>query len=224
MGGSASSLQHGFGSSRLSAEDVEEFTILTGLAQSTIVEIYLEFSDFADVVKDGDGDEGDEGLSLEAFYKLPFVANMPLKEQLAVLVGYATVDSRLNFRDYVLAVGQFSSAASRDMRISTLFRLYDADADGKISRDDLLFVLSKCVMFEGGGSGHAVDPLMISGGELAAAARRSGRDDKLEAVVDRVFQEASTHPQRLFITKEDFAKVCGQVEGFDFRSSIISVT
>lgn len=198
----------------LSTEQLEELRVLTGLLPSSIIALYLEFTAYADA------DNGTT-LSLSGFYRLPYVRYMPLKEQLAVLYGYDTTDKTLTFYSYLLCTAQFTSAAPRETRLNAMFRLYDADGDGRISKDDMLYVLAKSVSFEGSSHSLMVDPLMVSGGLVANIARRARRETKLHAVVDRVFTEISSHPEKLYISRDDFYSVSRQVEGFDHRCCIL---
>jgi hypothetical protein len=232
MGGGPSSLSAATFGTRLTAEELEELRVLSGLRPPAIVSLYLEYATVADAdlaaARRGEGPPGGppaagaDGLSLAGFYRLRFVAHCPLREQLAVLYGYATTGTVLSFREFLLASATFSPAAPRDARAAALFRLYDADGDGRISRDDLLFVLSKTVSFEAGGSGHVLDPLMMSGGAVAGAARKAPRSTKLTAVADRVLAEASSAPDKSYLTRDDFVRVSRQVDAFDHRSCVVT--
>ena len=202
-----------FGTS-LNSEQLEELRVLTGLLPTSIIYLYIDFITYAD------SDNGTT-LSLNGFYRLPFVHYMPLKEQLAVLYGYDTTEKTLTFFQFILATSQFTSAAPRDIRLNGIFRLYDADGDGRISKDDMLYVLSKSVSFEGSNHTLMVDPLMVSGGLVANIARRAKRETKLHAVVDRVFTEISSHPEKLYISKDDFFNISRQIEGYDHRCCIV---
>jgi Ca2+-binding EF-hand superfamily protein len=194
--------------STLSAEECEELSVLTGLTPSEVVEEHTAFLVHADA---------DRMLRLRGLLTMPWVEHSPVKDRLALSFGLSGGESAISFRQYILSLAKLSPAATEEERVEAAFALYDADGDGRISKDDMLVVLSRSVAFESGGSGHALDPLLFSGGEVAAAARKAGRGPKLHAAVDRAFQECSTHPAKMYISKEDFARVAKQVEGFTHR-------
>ncbi len=198
--------------STLSAEACEELSVLTGLSPAQVVEEHTTFLAHADL---------DGRLRLRGFLHMPWVEHSPVKERLALSFGLTGGDSAVAFRPYLLALARLSPAATEEERAAAAFALYDADGDGRISREDLLVVLSRSASFEAGGSGHALDPLLFSGGEVAAEARKAGRSTKLVAAVDRAFAECSTHPGKLYISKEDFARVARQVEGFQHRMNAL---
>jgi hypothetical protein len=267
-------------------EEIEELRVMTGMDTRTLAELHKDF--LAAAATDSLARAGGKAaaaaasssssssppapaaeplLTLSGFYLIPFVAHCPLREQLAVLYGYVNEDDALPFRRFAIASAPFAPTATRDARVAAMFRLYDADGDGKISRDDLLYVLSMTVAFEGDDAeaeaaaaaaaaaaatagavtpaasssaspgrraapkpsrlleivkGQAdVDPLMLTGGDVASAARRSAREDKLLDTVERTFLEASTHPERSYISLHDFARATRQVEGFTHRGLVV---
>eukprot|EP00727_Mastigamoeba_balamuthi_P008898 m51a1_g4630 hypothetical protein (182) ;mRNA; r:325070-325921 len=73
--------------------------------------------------------------------KVPDFAMNPLRERVAEL--FSSSDGLINFKQFCHALAPFHRDAPVEDKIKLLFRLYDVDGDGKVSREDVLAVLKQ---------------------------------------------------------------------------------
>jgi len=142
MGNSRSSLQ-------LQAEDITTIQDETGFNQNQIERLYSRFSSL---------DKQDKGfLSREDFLRIPELAINPLGDRIVHAFFYESKngdDDKVDFKDFVRVLAHFrpikktvemNKMNSRMEKLHFAFRMYDLDGDDKISKQELLAVLTMMV-------------------------------------------------------------------------------
>eukprot|EP00091_Calanus_sinicus_P022310 TRINITY_DN7003_c0_g1_i1.p1 TRINITY_DN7003_c0_g1~~TRINITY_DN7003_c0_g1_i1.p1 ORF type:complete len:195 (+),score=66.05 TRINITY_DN7003_c0_g1_i1:220-804(+) len=142
MGNSRSSLQ-------LQAEDITTIQDETGFNHNQIERLYSRFSSL---------DKQDKGfLSREDFLRIPELAINPLGDRIVHAFFYESKngdDDKVDFKDFVRVLAHFrpikktaemNKMNSRMEKLHFAFRMYDLDGDDKISKQELLAVLTMMV-------------------------------------------------------------------------------
>merc|ERR1711970_231903 len=141
MGNSRSSLQ-------LQQEEIEEITAETGFTKQQIERLYARFSSL---------DKHSHGyLSREDFLRIPELAINPLGDRIVHAFFYESKnnDEKVDFKDFVRVVAHFrpvkknpskNKLNTRMEKLHFAFRMYDLDGDDKISKEELLAVLTMMV-------------------------------------------------------------------------------
>lgn len=170
------------------AEQLEQLGMLSSYEEGEILKIFKRFRRAT---------EGEEFMTEDQFREMPEIAMNPLIDRLVVMFGFNKPGNEegINFSMFVISLSVFSHRGTRAKKLRAAFDLYDVDGDGKISRDDLMMILSDIVEF----SGEA----------------RDEQEKLLRQVVDLTFEECSARGK--FITFEGFRQVAQQV---DFESKI----
>jgi len=142
MGNYRSSLQ-------LQAEDITAIQEETGFNQNQIERLYSRFSSL---------DKQDKGfLSREDFLRIPELAINPLGDRIVHAFFYESKngdDDKVDFKDFVRVLAHFrpikknadlNKVNTRMEKLHFAFRMYDLDGDDKISKQELLAVLTMMV-------------------------------------------------------------------------------
>merc|ERR1712123_76180 len=141
MGNSRSSLQ-------LQPEEIEAITEETGFTQQQIERLYTRFSSL---------DKQSHGfLSREDFLRIPELAINPLGDRIVHAFFYESKngdDDKVDFKDFVRVLAHFrpikktkeNKVNTRMEKLHFAFRMYDLDGDDKISKQELLAVLTMMV-------------------------------------------------------------------------------
>jgi len=142
MGNTRSSLQ-------LQAEDITAIQEETGFNQNQIERLYSRFSSL---------DKQDKGfLSREDFLRIPELAINPLGDRIVHAFFYESKngdDDKVDFKDFVRVLAHFrpikknadlNKVNTRMEKLHFAFRMYDLDGDDKISKQELLAVLTMMV-------------------------------------------------------------------------------
>merc|ERR1712013_167389 len=178
MGNSRSSLQ-------LQPEEIEAITEETGFTKQQIERLYSRFSSL---------DKQDKGfLSREDFLRIPELAINPPGDRIVHAFFYESKNAdeeKVDFKDFVRVVAHFrpvkknpvkNKLNTRMEKLHFAFRMYDLDGDDKISKEELLAVLTMMV-------GANISP------------------EQLLSIAERTILEADEDKDDL-ISFEEFAKV-----------------
>jgi len=178
MGNSRSSLQ-------LQPEEIEAITEETGFTKQQIERLYARFSSL---------DKQSHGyLTREDFLRIPELAINPLGDRIVHAFFYEsknTDEEKVDFKDFVRVVAHFrpvkknpvkNKLNTRMEKLHFAFRMYDLDGDDKISKEELLAVLTMMV-------GANISP------------------EQLLSIAERTILEADEDKDDL-ISFEEFAKV-----------------
>merc|ERR1712244_86567 len=142
MGNSRSSLQ-------LQPEDIEAIQDETGFNNNQIDRLYSRFSSL---------DKQDKGyLSREDFLRIPELAINPLGDRIVHAFFFESRsgdEAKVDFKDFVRVLAHFrpikknidlNKMNSRMEKLHFAFRMYDLDGDDRISKQELLAVLTMMV-------------------------------------------------------------------------------
>lgn len=120
----------GAGTSSLQVEEIDEICESTNLTQDEVRSLYVRFLRL---------DKQQTGkLTVDALMMIPELAMNPLAPRMTALF------SEVNFRQFaeILCVfGKKNTAGHQRLKREFIFRLYDVDGDGMISKDDLTKIL-----------------------------------------------------------------------------------
>lgn len=154
----------GANTSALLSEEIDEISREENLSQAEVKRLYNRFQKL---------DRKQSGtLDHDSLMMIPELAMNPLHPRLVVLFENA------NFRQFVANVSALSEHASPSAKAEFAFRIYDVDADGYISSDDLNKVFH-----------------MLVGDNMAPEA--------LNSVIEKVMQDADTDGDGQ-ISRDDF--------------------
>mmetsp|Transcript_30397 Transcript_30397/g.87061 ORF Transcript_30397/g.87061 Transcript_30397/m.87061 type:complete len:293 (-) Transcript_30397:57-935(-) len=182
------------GAERLSAEDLEAVCARTGFSPDEALRLHEQFSKIGGGARRVESSEFLEGLPELAG---PLLPRLPAALRLQGSNSQGPKKGRgLDFRTAASAVGVFCERAPSDDKTRLLFRLYDADGDGQISRADLRSLLELIVPMEEDDGAKAQDEhqdasLEASASSLASAASDDAAPD-VEAGGGRSGGEAAT--------------------------------
>lgn len=124
-------LAMGANTSALLSEEIEEISRQANLSQMEVKRLYKRFQKL---------DRTQSGmLDADELLMIPELAMNPLHPRLL------TVFENVNFRQFVNNISAFSPSGPQDKKIDFAFRVYDVDADGFISTNDLESVLRMLV-------------------------------------------------------------------------------
>jgi len=187
MGNYRSSLQ-------LEAENIAQISEQTGFTSNQIQRLYSRFSSL---------DKQQKGfLTREDFLRIPELAINPLGDRIVHAFfrdhdaeekygnGRDSVKEVVNFCDFVHVLAHFrpikknadkNKMNSREEKLRFAFRMYDLDGDDKISKEELLAVLT-----------------MMVGANIS--------EDQLVSIAERTIMEADEDKDNL-ISFEEFSKV-----------------
>jgi len=178
MGNSRSSVQ-------LQAEDLAVVQQETGFTPQQIERLYSRFSSL---------DKTNKGhLSREDFLRIPELAINPLGDRIVHAFFYESKsgeEDKVDFKDFVRVLAHFrpvkknaekNKVNTRMEKLHFAFRMYDLDGDDKISREELLAVLT-----------------MMVGANIC--------QEQLLSIAERTIIEADTDKDHM-ISFEEFAKV-----------------
>jgi len=178
MGNSRSSLQ-------LQAEDITSIQTETGFTPNQIERLYSRFSSL---------DKQSKGyLNREDFLRIPELAINPLGDRIVHAFFHESKngdEDKVDFKDFVRVLAHFrpikknmekNKLNTRMEKLHFAFRMYDLDGDDKISKEELLAVLT-----------------MMVGANISA--------EQLISIAERTILEADEDKDDL-ISFEEFAKV-----------------
>lgn len=161
----------GSASSMLTQYDIEEVQdhVSRKFSQQEIVALYERFCAL---------DRNGKGyIAADEFMAIPEFALIPLANRmLRMLEG-------VNFKDFVAFLSGFSGRASPEDKARLIFRMYDVDGNGKVSRKDIAQVLHD-----------------LSGSFLS--------EEQREQVIRRALEE-SGYAQDCSLSFPDFCKILG---------------
>merc|ERR1711981_71377 len=142
MGNSRSQLQ-------LQEEEINEITAETGFTKQQIERLYARFTSL---------DKQNHGyLTREDFLRIPELAINPLGDRIVHAFFYESKsqgEEKADFKDFVRVVAHFrpvkknpakNKLNTRHEKLHFAFRMYDLDGDDKISKEELLAVLTMMV-------------------------------------------------------------------------------
>merc|ERR1712115_12796 len=142
MGNSRSQLQ-------LQEEEINEITSETGFTKQQIERLYARFTSL---------DKQNHGyLTGEDFLRIPELAINPLGDRIVHAFFYESKNNeeeKVDFKDFVRVVAHFrpvkknpskNKLNTRMEKLHFAFRMYDLDGDDKISKEELLAVLTMMV-------------------------------------------------------------------------------
>ncbi|KAJ3288637.1 EF-hand [Rhizoclosmatium globosum] len=120
----------------LSPEELQELEQMTGLPKPSIARLYSRFHQL-DKNKVG-------SISANEMIAIPEFAMNPLAYRM-ISVFDSEGNNEISFRQFLGWLSVFSKGASREQKLEFAFRVYDVDADGIISFDDLQTILKLMV-------------------------------------------------------------------------------
>jgi Ca2+-binding EF-hand superfamily protein len=132
--------------------------------------------------------DNQDNMTIDMFRSLPGIGDNPLCGRMCSIIGFTdSASSTISIQQFIVGIGAFNSLGQREQKLKTAFLLQDYDNDGMISKTDL----TKYVK---------------------AITSRALDDQSVELLVDRVFEETSSHPENEFISFLDFQRVVGPTD------------
>ncbi|XP_064403797.1 calcineurin B homologous protein 1-like isoform X2 [Halichondria panicea] len=133
----------------LTEDDYQQIHDETGFSESQIRRLYSRFAHL---------DKRSKGYLMEDMMLIPELAVNPLGTRIIEAFftdernGKSSIET-INFRQFVRTLARFKKSPraqegglnTRDMKLDFVFKVYDTDRDGKISKEDLQHVLSAMV-------------------------------------------------------------------------------
>ncbi|XP_039254082.1 calcineurin B homologous protein 1-like [Styela clava] len=129
----------------LQDEEIESIQKETGFSPNQIIRLFTRFTSL---------DKEENGfLSRDSFLRIPELAINPLADRI-VESFFEKGHDHVNFRQFMRTLAVFrpltnktleTAVNSRNKKLEFVFSLYDSDNDGKISKKDLLDILSLMV-------------------------------------------------------------------------------
>merc|ERR1711862_38360 len=160
---------------QLQQEEIDEITAETGFTKQQIERLYARFSSL---------DKQSHGyLTREDFLRIPELAINPLGDRIVHAFFYEsknTDEEKVDFKDFVRVLAHFrpikknaekNKLNTRMEKLHFAFRMYDLDGDDKISKEELLAVLTMMV-----GNNISIEQL-ISIAERTIMEADSDKDD-----------------------------------------------
>eukprot|EP00039_Didymoeca_costata_P022570 m.4750 g.4750 ORF g.4750 m.4750 type:complete len:182 (-) comp3090_c0_seq1:243-788(-) len=122
MGNSASSI---------TAEDLEDYQDCTFFSKKEILHVRRRFDALQPTVSNGIS-----RLPFEKVESMPELVNNPFKTRMCEVFAEGN-DKHLTFDDFLDMMSVFCEEATRDVKATYAFRIYDFDGDGYLGRSDL---------------------------------------------------------------------------------------
>lgn len=126
----------GANASDLSSEEVQELVASTPFSQADIKRLYARFRTL-DRAKTG-------RISASEFTLIPELSMNPLCERIIALFDQDGKD-QVNFYQFVHTLAVFHPSTPHSAKQRFIFRCYDVDGDGRVSRGDLFHVMKLLV-------------------------------------------------------------------------------
>eukprot|EP00035_Acanthoeca_spectabilis_P037583 m.46137 g.46137 ORF g.46137 m.46137 type:complete len:181 (+) comp8723_c0_seq1:48-590(+) len=120
--------------SALDKQELEEYEFCTFFNKKEILHVH---SVFEKLKKGGTKDI----VPLKDMLELPEIQHNPFKERMCIVFSQDGTGD-LQFEDFLDMMSVFSEQATRDVKASYAFRIYDYDGDGYIGREDLVNTLT----------------------------------------------------------------------------------
>jgi calcineurin B family protein 1 len=179
----------GNSSDLLQRSEIEVITKETGFSSGQVKRLYARFNSLD---KDKTG-----YLTKNTLVQIPELRVSPLRDRIIeVLISDYGTDGRLNFRQFanVLATFRRKNSPSDDIGPHTrenkprfVFNVYDRDKDERISKDELLSILS-----------------LLVGANLP--------EEQMNAIAERTIAELDENGATTGITYEDFCKTLAKID------------
>lgn len=116
--------------SALSNEELEEYEYCTFFNRKEILHVHQRFIQLKK-------EEGSSIVPLKNMLELAEIQNNPFRERICTVFSQDETGD-LTFEDFLDMMSVFSENATRDVKASYAFRIYDYDNDGYLGRDDLI--------------------------------------------------------------------------------------
>lgn len=129
----------------LRPEEYEELETMSGFTRDEIRKLYRRYKTLD---RAGNGHLGEDDL-----LRVPEVAMNPMVDRVLGYFGFGlhanqladTEHTRINFADFVRALSLFNQAKLKEEKLEHVFRAFDLDGNGVISRDELCGLLRSLV-------------------------------------------------------------------------------
>ena len=203
----------------LSAEDILELQVTTHLTERKIRGLYHRYKEL---------DEDDSGtITAAEFCRMKEMAVNPLSYRIFDAFDRNS-DGHLDFKEFIELVSTMIPTGNKHDKLEVLFRIYDVDGDGRISRSDLKYILELVTIrpktkdeLKGlTKSKKGMSKEEIEEEEQKIAIENDARwDEYINTIIDRVMFESSSHPMSSSLSAEDFSKAISESR-LDFQEKM----
>eukprot|EP00299_Pterocystis_sp_00344_P005293 c16668_g1_i1.p1 GENE.c16668_g1_i1~~c16668_g1_i1.p1 ORF type:complete len:189 (+),score=61.85 c16668_g1_i1:45-611(+) len=180
--------------STLSAEEIQEHEANTYFKASEILEAHLMFSKL--------NRDKDEKLSLTEIQKIDQLRHNPFSERMCRVFS-SDGSGNLTFEEFLEMLSTFSVRAPTDVKVQSLFLIYDFDQDGFLGKDDISEIISRIA----GSDDHNADSSVFL------------TPSEIEHVAEQVMQELDIDRSNK-ISFYEFSKVMEKIPDLSLRARI----
>ena len=165
----------GIDSSGLKEEDLQKIKGQTDIKQKDIKKCYQKFNSL---------DKENKGyVSITDLVNIPEFSNNPLRYHIAQYMGNSNNKESINFETFIKLIDIFKNNKTEE-QYQFMYKLFDYDKDGKISREDMLIIFK-----------------LLLGSSLT--------EEQIIEIADKTISEYSTDQK--YIYYKDFVKIMDEV-------------
>ena len=121
-------------------------------------------------------------LAKSTFLLKPGIINNPLRERICYIFGYTDSKLEIDIKQFFIGLSLFNAPGQLEQKLKTAYQIQDIDNDGQISKDDLTIYLK-----------------LVTNNKLDSS--------DIMLLVDKTFDECSSHLTQEFLNYADFQRV-----------------
>jgi serine/threonine-protein phosphatase 2B regulatory subunit len=192
--------------------DLEVVEIQVGAPTFSETDLRRLFIRFMDLDADRSGT-----LTCAEFCKMGELRTNPLAYRLFDAFDL-NEDGHMDFSEFINCIHVMSPEGTSNEKASAMFRIYDVDTDGKISKTDLSYILS-IVTHRPKSKKELMSGVSLEETFEDVLQKEKDWDEFIGSVVDQVMEASSSDTYKNYLTFEDFAQSLAVTKA-DFREKM----